>query len=353
MKHGFIVGKFYPPHAGHHLIVRTAARVCEHVTVAVLASSQESIPLDLRVAWMREEHAGEKNVAIEGAMDEVRVDYDDPAIWDAHMAIMLEVASRSNAGPVDCVFTSEPYGEELARRFGARNVCLDLSRVLVPISGTAARRDYRAAWPFLSAPVRVALSKRVIIAGAESTGKTTLAHELAEHYGTRAVPEYGREYSLLKLAEHYARAALNGQPRPPIETMPWSTEDFLAIAREQQRREELAAREHALLIADTDAFATAIWHERYLGKRSALVEAIGSRAPAMYLLTHHKDVPFAQDGTRDGEQIRAWMTARFVARLEEMGHPWMWLRGEREPRKRAAIDAINRVLAAGQLTAPL
>ena len=37
--------------------------------------------------------------------------------------------------------------------------------------------------------------KRVAIVGAESTGKTTLAQQLAEHFGTVWVPEYGREYT--------------------------------------------------------------------------------------------------------------------------------------------------------------
>ena len=37
--------------------------------------------------------------------------------------------------------------------------------------------------------------KRVAIVGAESTGKTTLATALAEHYRTAWVPEFGRLYT--------------------------------------------------------------------------------------------------------------------------------------------------------------
>lgn len=54
--HGLVLGKFYPPHAGHHHLVRTARDRCERLTVLVCAASVESVSLADRVAWMREAH---------------------------------------------------------------------------------------------------------------------------------------------------------------------------------------------------------------------------------------------------------------------------------------------------------
>ena len=68
--HGLVVGKFYPPHAGHHYLIRTAARQCDKVSVIVAASQVESIPLVDRVAWLREEHAADRNVVIVGVLDD-------------------------------------------------------------------------------------------------------------------------------------------------------------------------------------------------------------------------------------------------------------------------------------------
>ena len=51
-RHGLVIGKFYPPHAGHHLLVRTAAALCERVSVVVMAAQVVSIPLPARVAWI-------------------------------------------------------------------------------------------------------------------------------------------------------------------------------------------------------------------------------------------------------------------------------------------------------------
>jgi nicotinamide riboside kinase len=45
----------------------------------------------------------------------------------------------------------------------------------------------------------------------------------------------------------------------------WKTADFIAIAKEQNRQEDEAAKTaNKVLICDTDAFATGLWHERYM-----------------------------------------------------------------------------------------
>ena len=50
--------------------------------------------------------------------------------------------------------------------------------------------------------------KRIVIIGPESTGKSTLCTQLAEHYDTVWCPEYAREY-LLKNGMNYTCANLD------------------------------------------------------------------------------------------------------------------------------------------------
>jgi HTH-type transcriptional repressor of NAD biosynthesis genes len=200
-RHGLVPGKFCPPHAGHHHLVRTAADRCERLTVLVCAASVEPLPLADRVRWMREVRPG---VRVVGAVDDIPVDLTDPDVWAAHMAVFRGAVPE----PVDAVFTSEPYGRELGRRFGAEPVCVDPERAVFPVSGTAVRKDPAGCWDFLEPPVGAALARRVVVLGAESTGTTTMAWALAEHYRrrggvwtqTRYVPEYGRRFSEHKLA---------------------------------------------------------------------------------------------------------------------------------------------------------
>ena len=71
--------------------------------------------------------------------------------------------------------------------------------------------------------------KRVVLYGPESTGKTTLAIELAKHFNVHWVPEYAREY-LQKVWESEKRI--------------WEPKDILPIAFGQMELEN-----HAPLIS--------------------------------------------------------------------------------------------------------
>jgi nicotinamide riboside kinase len=116
----------------------------------------------------------------------------------------------------------------------------------------------------------------------------------------------------------------------------WTDADFEMIARRQQRDEDRAARRSGpVLVCDTDALATCIWQERYLGRSTGPVEAIAaSRSYSLSVLTSD-DIPFVQDGLRDGEHLRGWMTERFRERLRE---PWIEVRGTVDER-------VDQVLA--------
>lgn len=363
--HGLVIGKFYPPHAGHHHLIDTAADACDRVTVVVAASSVESIPLALRTGWLREVHA-QPHVEIVPVVDDAEIDYDSDEVWSVHVAAFRAgLALRSGLGvsmpPVDAVFSSEAYGAELAARFSAAHVPVDPPRDRFPVSGTAVRDDPVGAWEWLAPPVRGHLARRVVVVGAESTGTTTLARALAARFAerggvwapTRWVPEYGRTYTEEKLAA--ARRAA-GDPSLWLDDLTWESPEFTLIAERHAALEEAAARSGSpLLVCDTDAFATALWHERYLGSPAPEVEAVHARTPHhLWILTSPDGVPFEQDGWRDGEAIRTWMSARFQEELEERGLPHIVVTGPHEQRLAAAVAAAENLLGKGwTFTAPL
>ena len=172
--------------------------------------------------------------------------------------------------------------------------------------------------------------KRIVIIGSESSGTTTLARALAEHYRTVWVPEYGRTYSEGRVHS----------------SEPWRSDEFIHIATEQIRMEDaLATLANNVLICDTDAFATSIWHERYMGAPSDDVTAIAaSRKYDLYVVTD-VNIPFERDEIRDGESFRQWMQRRFVEELSKSSTPVIVVTGPHEQRFAAAVKKIDEILA--------
>ena len=356
--HGLVVGKFYPPHRGHQYLIERAADLCARVTVLVMAAGSETLALADRVAWLRTSCADLQAVTVAGVRCDVPVDFDNEAIWTAQVAVM-RVALEENGRPqVDAVVSSEPYGDELAARFGAQHVCVDPVRTTVPVSASQIRADLAGCWDDLLASARAGMATRVVVVGAESTGTSTIASLLAEERRrrggvwarTRFVTEAGREYTVTKWQQARAAAAAAGRPDPPLDALLWTPADFDAVAEEQTHRENQAAGAGSpLLVCDTDAFATSVWERRYLSERARGLQCWATTdlpRHDVYLLTSHEGVPWQDDGLREGDlAVRAAMTGWFAKALTAAGHSWVLLTGSTAERLALAVRVTDALLA--------
>jgi HTH-type transcriptional regulator, transcriptional repressor of NAD biosynthesis genes len=179
---GLVIGKFYPPHLGHKFLIDTASAQVERLDVLICARPEQTIPGELRAQWLREIHPTACVRAIEDPGED-----ENSQFWAKYT---IQILGRAP----DVVFTSEDYGEAYARFLNCRHVMVDRKRACVPISARAIRNAPSRYWDYMEPCVRAYYAKRISIVGAESTGTTTLARELAAHYNTVWVPEYGREY---------------------------------------------------------------------------------------------------------------------------------------------------------------
>lgn len=308
---GVIIGKFYPPHRGHKFLIESALAQVDDLTVIICDHPSQSIPAEQRAEWLREIHP---NVSVVVTPDNLP---DEPEPWGQRTIEIL--GSRP-----DLVFTSETYGEGYAAAMGCRHIMVDIDRATVPISGSLIRSKPLDHLEFLEPCVRAHFVKRVVLIGVESTGKTTLAENLAMQFNTTWIPEFGREYCLTKGDE-------------------WTAKDFVEIAQEQQRKENEAAKSaNKVLICDTNAFATSVWHRRYLGTYDPEVNRIANQDKVdLYLLTM-PDFPFVQDGTRDGEHIRHEMHEWFLERLCQQSAMVVEISGAPLDRVQMAKAAIAR-----------
>jgi NadR type nicotinamide-nucleotide adenylyltransferase len=167
---------------------------------------------------------------------------------------------------------------------------------------------------------------RVVVTGSECTGKTTLASELAAHFGTSWSPEYVRHYLDAKQA-------------------PLTLADVDAIARGQMVAEEDAARSASgIVLHDTDLLSTVVYSRHYYGRCPDWVErAARERRAALYLLLR-PDVPWVADPQRDRGEERPQMHALFLAALREFRAPFREVGGTWTERRARARDAIQELL---------
>jgi len=320
LKRGMILGKFLPPTQGHRYLAGFGMRCCERLTVLVCSKLDEPIPGHCRYAWMRDMLPGCDVVHVPDELPAAPEDH--PQFWE----LWLPVIARAVGEPIDVVFTSETYGDELARRLGARHLSADRPRQGVPVSGTAVRDNPFAYWQHIPEAVRPWFARRVVVFGPESTGKSMLAQRLADHYRTVWVPEWAREH----LEPQSGRCDLT---------------DIDLIAIGQAASEDTLARQaNRVLICDTDTLTTTIWSDVYFNTVAPWIEELAQRRVHDLYLLCDIDVPWVDDQQRDMPHRRQEFMTRCQTALEAYGRPYVVIRGYWEERFVSAVAAIDALL---------
>ena len=320
MTHGMLLGKFLPPTQGHAYLVDFARASCDKLTVLVCTLPDEPIPGDLRAAWMREMFPRCEIVHHDAVVPQTPDDH--PRFWD----IWRRLIRASVPTPIHRVFASEPYGERLAAELGAEFVPVDLYRRAVPVSARAIRADPMAHWRFIPPVVRPYYLRRVRVVGPESTGKSTLAAELAAHFGTCVAEEYARPL----LEPKGGRCDLDDIPR---------------IARGQRASEEALARQaNRVLFCDTDLTTTVIWSELLFGGCPEWIRAEADQHSYDLTLLLDVDVPWVDDNQRHFPERRRELFDRFKAVFSAQPGELVVLSGDFDARRAQAVAAVEALM---------
>ncbi|WP_369998470.1 AAA family ATPase [Winogradskyella sp.] len=172
---------------------------------------------------------------------------------------------------------------------------------------------------------------KVVLYGPESTGKTTLSRQLAEHYNTLWVPEYARGYL---------------QKKWDIEQKICEPKDLLPIAIGQMKLENEAAKKaNEILICDTDILETKVYSEVYYsGTCDPILETYALKnSYDLYFLTYI-DTPWEADDLRDKPLERESMFKAFETALITHQKPYVVLKGNKEERFKEAVKQIDKLL---------
>lgn len=169
--------------------------------------------------------------------------------------------------------------------------------------------------------------KRILILGPESTGKSTLAEDLANHFGEPWVPEFAREY-LENLNRDY------------------QLEDLSIIAKGQLAAEESAAKQAtSFLFCDTDLRVIHIWSQHRYGKTAPwILEEINQRVYDLILLTNI-DLDWEPDPLREHPEpeMRSYFLEKYLQLAKMSGFPYRMISGLRAERLKQSIEVIDKL----------
>lgn len=169
--------------------------------------------------------------------------------------------------------------------------------------------------------------KKIVLTGPESSGKTTLAAQLAEHFGTVWVPEFSRQY-LGQLDRSYVEA------------------DLVEIAREQIGLENEVAEQatNDLLFLDTSLEVLKVWSDVVFGRCDDWIASqLTARLPDFYLLCL-PDIPWTSDPLRENPHDRDMLLTIYRREINALGVPCYEVGGSGKMRLENAANAVQEFI---------
>ncbi|KYR00832.1 hypothetical protein DLAC_02886 [Tieghemostelium lacteum] len=178
------------------------------------------------------------------------------------------------------------------------------------------------------------MGKKICIIGGESTGKTTLAENLAKHFNSDWVPEYARIY-------------LDNRD---FSENPFCENDFIEISKGQIKLENETFSKSSnknILFCDTCPLITSLWSNFFIGKTSEeLNQEIKKSSYDLYLLLDC-NIDWISDELRfiPNEAARQEFQANLIAKLNLEGIKFELItdKGFKE-RESKAIELVKKIL---------
>ena len=338
---GVYFGRFCPPHRGHLYQIIEASTKCEKLIVVISDNRAQTekicrdanlpiITYKLRKQWIGQQVQDMSHIQVR-VLDETDIpEYPDG--WTQWAARMREVVPER----IDAFFVGDTEYEATLRDYFPESQVemFDPARSRYPISATEIRRDLLNNWHYILGPARPFFAKKVLIAGTESCGKTTLTKCLAKLYNTSWSEEVGR---------YYADQYLGGD-----ETI-YTDEDFSRMAHLQAEQDYHALRTaNKVCFFDTDAVVTDYYSELYMGHRNKLVEAYINPDKYDVLFYLSPDVKWVDDGMRlnGSQERREALNHRLIDMYKEFGFEdkIVIIRGDYNERLTQAIALVDGML---------
>ena len=284
-KVGMYGGSFNPPHLGHVNNIMEASCLCEKLYVVLgFSKKRDKIDHRERFKWLKQIVKDLPNTHV--------LELEDSDIsketynWEKGRDDIVAKIEEE----IDIVFCGDDYkGTNLFESLYPSAKVHYFSRDIVNISSTEIRDNPYKYYEYLPKVVRPYYTKKVVIMGTESCGKSTLVNSLAKIYNTTFVEELGREVC------EQAGGIDNMIPSDFPEIM------FLHKVRELEALKDA----NKVLFIDTEAIITMYYLRLLFDNTKENIEpiiALGNAVSATNQDYHYiflePDVAWVQDGTR-------------------------------------------------------
>lgn len=292
-KVGMYGGSFDPLHIGHIHDIIKAASMCEELYVVIsFCEGRESVSKELRYRWILNSTRHLSNVKIILIEDKAvsKEEYNTDYYWENG----AKDIKNSIGKKIDAVFCGSDYlgTGRFESLYSPESEIIYFDRAEVPVSSTEIRFDAMQQWEYIPPVARSFYTKRILIVGGESAGKSTLAKNLALAYNTNYVREIGRDTCDYAGGEQYMIA-----------------DDLVEnLLKQKICVDEATKYSNRLLFVDTDALTTKFYIDFLLDEKNTqyvkthnLADAINSLNKWDLVLFLEPTVSFVQDGTRSEE----------------------------------------------------
>jgi NadR type nicotinamide-nucleotide adenylyltransferase len=163
---------------------------------------------------------------------------------------------------------------------------------------------------------------KILITGTESSGKTTLAGQLANHYSGSHVPDYARQYVAEKPA--------------------YEEKDLIKILKSQlELEEEIFSNAHRTCFCDTGPEVIRVWSQYKFGKsRHEIDESVLNMRYDLILLLK-PDLKWEYDVLRENPENRDELHEMLKETLCWGNHNYIEIGGIGEGRLKLAISQVE------------
>lgn len=283
---GITIGKFFPLHQGHELMIEFGANMLDQLYVLVSGKATDVIPIWTRYTWVMQFVLKNKlqNVMVLCHIDDsptpINID-ENGTVLDPEFQEYWKNEFFHAAPNATHFVSSDYYGQTMADLLGITWMPVDPQREMIEISATKIRNDPVAHFKYISDVAKPYFVKKIAIIGPESSGKSTMIKKLAKHFDGNIVHEYGRTLSEAKKND-------------------LTKDDFLQIMNGQQALIDIAVNKSKspYVFIDTEAYVTYLFSKIYLGKYAEEILEYGKSQQIDHYLVLAPTVKWIDDGTR-------------------------------------------------------